>query len=93
MRYFFQFMKWFWTKNLTDGLERLTAVLALWFSAFIITTLISFFFGTPYITVFGWFMGLSLATCGVAFVCFVIGIFYLSYLDWQDQVVNKLKGK
>ena len=94
MRYFFQFIVWFWTKNLDKPEDRWFMGSVLWLCLFILATIISLPFpGVSTLAVIGWFMFGTLITAGLAFVTVVTVIIYLTYREWQQEVIDKLKGK
>lgn len=94
MKYFWQFLVWFWTKNLRVPEDRWTAGLVLWLCLFILSVIISLPFpGISTLALIGWFMAGTLITAGLGFVTVVTVITYLTYREWQQEVIDKLKGK
>jgi len=92
MMYFFQFMKWFWTRYLTDGEERFFAGVCMWLAICIIGEIISLCLGIGAAFIFVY---LILTVISIVLSLFVLGFLYMRrrYLEWQAQVFDKLKGK
>ncbi len=88
--YFLKFVKWCWTKHLTDR-ERANYVIGGWAGSFFASLALSLIFMTT----------IPVITWAVIFFGMLISVFTYNrvkrirdlYLLWESQVFNKLRGK
>ena len=92
MRYFFQFIVWFFTRYLTDIPERIFAGFLMWGCLGIIIVIWGAFFGSLE-HIFAIFFLTSLLLVGIGLVTAGFAFMWFRYLEWQEEVFNKLKGK
>lgn len=89
--YYLNFLKWFWTKHLSETSDKVIFCIAVWAAGIVIAIIFAISLQTPQI-VFGYFI--FSVSCAIL-AAFAAGIMYMRdrYIEWQMQVVKALKGK
>jgi uncharacterized membrane protein len=89
--YYLKFLKWFWNEHLVRTDQKVGFCLLAWGAGIVISFVFAIIFKTPFIV-----LGYLLSSVGVAIlIAAIAGIVYMHrrYIEWQMEVVNKLKGK
>lgn len=88
--YFFKFIKWWWLDYLNDNITRAGILAIFWAVGMFITIILSTIFTNSLIA------GLYLAISLLLLLLYTITSLFLFmrnlYYQWQQQVVDKLKG-